>query len=412
MSVAWAWGIFIVVVLGLLALDLGVFHREPRPMRPKVALAWTGFWVALALAFNLLVYWMYEEHWLGLGLAAGHEPNGREAALRFLTAYVVEKSLSLDNIFVIAMIFSYFRVPAESQHRLLFWGVLGALVMRAGMIAVGVAAVTRFSWLVYVLGALLLLTAVKMLTVRHDSLEPERNPLVRLARRAYPTTTEFHGNRFFVELDGVRTATPMLLALILVESTDLLFAVDSIPAVFSVTLDPFLVFTSNVFAVLGLRSLYFALAGMMERFRYLKNSLVFVLAFVGVKMLLTHHHPIPPVVSLTVILGILGVGTLASVVAGQKDPAQLLSPLADELADLAQDTLRAARKVVVLVVGSTVTLLGVAMIVTPGPGIPFTIGGLAILATEFVWARVWLGRVKSKAQELRDDLEEHIAARR
>lgn len=399
----WIWIAFTALILGLLALDLGVFHRRPHAIRAGEALGWTAFWVALALCFNGVVYLMYEHHWLGAGESLGHAMEGREAALRFFTAYLVEKSLSLDNIFVIAMIFAFFRVPAEVQHRVLFWGVLGALVMRGAMIAGGLALVQRFTWLVYVFGGLLIATAVKMLVVRHDSLQPERSPLVRLVRRFFPVTDDFHGQRFFVTIDGRRAATPLALALAMVESTDLLFAVDSIPAVFSITLDPFIVYTSNVFAVLGLRSLYFALAALMGRFRYLKMSLVFLLAFIGVKMILTHHHPIPVVVSLAVIGGILTVGVLASVVAGGADPAPLESPLADRLEKLYRVTARTVWRVFILAAGSTLLLIGTVFLVLPGPGFLTLIVGLAILATEFVWARVWLARVRKKASELAED---------
>ena len=321
------WIGFIGLVLVLLALDLGVFNRTPHTISAREALAWTGGWVAVSLAFNAGVYLAYEHHWLGIGLDIGHELSGRHAAVQFFTAYVVEKSLSLDNIFVIAMIFAYFGIPTQYQHRVLFWGILGALVLRGTMIGAGIALIQRVDWLIYIFGAFLIFTAVKMLVVRHDNIEPERSLLVRMVRRFYPVTGELHGAKFFVRIDGKRTATPLALALVIVESTDLLFAVDSIPAVFAVTLDPFIAFTSNVFAILGLRSLYFALAAVMDRFRYLKMSLVFVLAFVGVKMILTHHHPIPAWISLSFIIGILLVGVLASVLRGRSDPVALASPL-------------------------------------------------------------------------------------
>ena len=322
----WLYLGFLLLILCLLALDLGVFHRKLHIIRVREAMAWTAFWVVLALIFNVLIYFMYENHWLGIGAEIGHELDGSSAAIQFLTGYVVEKSLSLDNIFVIALIFAYFRVPAIYQHRVLFWGILGALVMRGAMIAAGAALIRRFDWIVYVFGGMLMLTAVKMLVSRHDNLEPERNPLIKLVRRLYPVSSDFVEQRFFTCLEGRRAVTPLLLVLLLVESTDVLFAVDSIPAIFAITHDPFIVFTSNVFAILGLRSLYFALAGMMDRFRYLKMSLVFVLAFVGVKMMLSHHHPLPTIVSLAVIGGILSVGILASVLAGHRDTARLEPP--------------------------------------------------------------------------------------
>jgi tellurite resistance protein TerC len=298
------------------------------------------------------------------------------------------------------MIFAYFGIPAEYQHRLLFWGVLGAIIMRAVMIAAGIALIERVDWIVYVFGAFLIVTAAKMLLVRHDSLRPDRNPLIKLTRRWFSVTEEFDGHRFFTRRDGRLAATPLFLALLLVESSDLLFAVDSIPAVLAVTRDPFLVFTSNVFAILGLRALYFALASAMARFRYLKMSLVFVLAFVGVKMILTHHHPIPTWVSLVVIGTMLSVGALASVLGGRKDTAALLSPLAGELSDLVRITYRGARRLVVLILGTTVLLIGAVLIVLPGPGLLTVLLGLVLLATEFVWARMWLRRVRAGADRV------------
>lgn len=310
---------FIVLVIALLALDLGVFHRKDEVMSAKSALGWTAVWVVLALLFNGLVFLFYERHWLGIGTTVGLPTSGQEAAIAFFTAYLVEKSLSIDNIFVIAMVFSYFKVPAVYQHRVLFWGILGALLMRGLMIAAGIVAITQFSWLTYVLGGLLIITAIRMMLVQHDSLEPEKNLLVRLAGKWLPMTKQFHGHDFFVKIHHKWTATPLFLALVLIESTDLLFAVDSIPAVLAITLDPFIVFTSNVFAILGMRSLYFALASMMDRFRYLKHSLIFILAFVGVKMMLAHHVKIESLASLAIIVGLLSIGVAASLLVRPKD---------------------------------------------------------------------------------------------
>ncbi len=314
----WLWIGFLVFVGVMLALDLGVFHKKASVVSTKEALVWTFFCVVLALLFNAAIYPMYEYHWLGVGLAEGAEPNGREAALKFFTGYIVEQSLSLDNVFIIAVIFNYFCVPAIYQHRALFWGILGAIVMRGAMILAGSALIHRFEWMIYVFGVLLILTAVKMLVVQTENLEPEKNPLVRLARKLFRVTPCFVEDHFFVRLDGKWAVTPLLIVVLVIESTDVLFAVDSIPAIFAVTRDPFIVFTSNIFAILSLRSLYFAVAGMMTKFRYLKSSLVFVLAFVGVKMLLSHYYPIPTIVSLSVIIGTLLVGVLASMYAAGK----------------------------------------------------------------------------------------------
>lgn len=315
------WIAFLAMVLILLALDLGVFNRKLHVFTILEAASWTAFWVVLSLIFNVGVYFLYEHHVLGIGRDIGHELSGGQAALQFFTGYVIEKSLSLDNIFVIALIFSYFGVRAEYQHRVLFWGILGALVMRGVMIAAGAALIYRFNWVTYAFGALLIVTAIKMLVTQHENLAPDKNPLIRLTRRWFRVSADFEGPRFFTRVDGRRAMTPMFLVLLVVESSDLLFAVDSIPAIFAVTYDPFLVFTSNVFAILGLRSLYFVLAGVLDKFRYLKQSLVILLAFVGVKMLLAHHFPIPTLVSLGIICGILTAGVLASVIAARREPA-------------------------------------------------------------------------------------------
>ncbi|HNQ23470.1 MAG TPA: TerC family protein [Phycisphaerae bacterium] len=312
------WIGFIVFVLLMLAIDLGIFNRQAHVISAREALAWTVVWIVCALLFNVLVYYLYTHHWLGIGKDIGHELSGSEAAVQFFTGYVIEKSLSLDNIFVIALIFAYFQIPRMYQHRVLMWGVLGALVLRGVMIGAGVALIRRFEWIIYVFGVLLLATAVKMLMAQRENIEPDRNPLIRLARRFYPVTPELQGQKFFVRMDGRRAITPLFLVLLMVESTDVLFAVDSIPAIFAITRDPFLVFTSNVFAILGLRSLYFALASLLDKFRYLKTSLVFILAFVGVKMLLSHHHPIPTAFSLSVIAAALLVGVAASVIAARR----------------------------------------------------------------------------------------------
>ncbi len=292
----WPWIAFNGFVLLMLALDLGVFHRKAHEVSIKEAGAWSAVWIALALAFNY-----------GLYLVKGEEP-----ALQFLAGYLIEKSLSVDNIFVFVLIFGFFAVPAAYQHRVLFWGVLGALVMRGIFIAAGAALLAKFHWIIYVFGAFLIVTGIKMAVVRTEGIHPERNPLVRLARKLLPVSSEYHGQSFFVREGGRLVATPLLLVLLMVESTDLVFAVDSIPAIFAVTSDPFLVYTSNVFAILGLRSLYFLLAGVVEKFRYLKLGLSVVLAFVGVKMLLTDVAKIPIALSLAVIALVIAVSIALS----------------------------------------------------------------------------------------------------
>lgn len=309
----WLWIGFLGFVLAMLALDLGVFHRKAHVVTIREAAVWTAVWVSLGLAFSVFVYFAYERQWLGLGTqidaADGLINDGSIATEKYLTGYVVEKSLSIDNVFVIAMIFGFFAVPTLYQHRVLFWGIFGALVMRGVMIGVGSVLITQFHWILYVFGAFLIFTAVKMMVIKTDHGDPNANWIIRLTRRIFPVTERFHGEHFIVRagapasyesafpgtaaipdkaVDQARTGaimlTPLALALVMVESTDVIFAVDSIPAIFAITADPFLVFTSNVFAILGLRSLYFALAGMLDKFRYLKVSLAIVLLVVGLKM--------------------------------------------------------------------------------------------------------------------------------
>jgi tellurite resistance protein TerC len=289
------WGGFIAFVIGMLAVDLGLFHRKAHEVSTREALGWSAVWVALAAVFNLGVYL-----WFGGG-----------PALEFATGYLIEKALAVDNIFVFIVIFSTFATPAVYQHRVLFWGVLGALLMRAAFILLGGAFLARFHWAAYVFGAILAFTGVKLLLQRHDEPHPERNPVVRAFRRIVPMT-ELAGPRFTVVRDGRRLATPLLLALVAVEVTDLIFAVDSIPAIFAVTKDPFIVFTSNIFAILGLRSLYFLLARAITKFTHLKLGLSFVLIFVGAKMLLADVYELPIVASLGIIAAILATSIVTS----------------------------------------------------------------------------------------------------
>ncbi len=297
------WVGFNVFVLMMLALDLGVFHRKAHVVSFKESMSWTAVWIALAMAFN---GWVWHQ-------------LGPEKGLEFFTGYVIEKSLSVDNVFVFALLFSYFAVPQVYQHKVLFWGVLGALVMRAVMIVLGAALITKFGWILYLFGGFLILTGIKMIVKQEEEIHPERNPVVRWFKRWMAVTPDFRGDRFFVREGGTWAATPLFVVLLLVEVSDLVFAVDSIPAIFAVTKDPFIVYTSNVFAIMGLRSLYFALAGVMDKFHYLKVGLGFVLSFVGVKMLLAHTAwKIDTVVSLGVIVGILGASVVASLVRPRK----------------------------------------------------------------------------------------------
>jgi tellurite resistance protein TerC len=307
----WHWAGFILCVLIFLALDLGLFHRRTRVVKFREAVAWSAIWVALAMAFAGAMAW-----W-----------RGPEEAVQFTTGYIIELSLSLDNILVIALIFAWFRIPAQFQHRLLFWGILGALIMRGAMIAAGVELINQFDWVLYLFGAFLVFAGVKMLFSGKETVQPEKNLALRLARKLFAVSPDLDGQRFSTRLDGRFALTPLALVLLLIETTDLIFAVDSVPAVFSVTRKAFIVFTSNIFAIIGLRSMFFLLEGALGYFRYLKIGLSVVLAFVGLKMLLDpHDHPprwfqieIPTGVSLLVVAVILSISIALSVTAAKRD---------------------------------------------------------------------------------------------
>ncbi len=299
MTHLWPWIGFNLFVLAMLALDLGVFHRKSHEVGPKEALLWSGVWVALALTFNAGIFFFWPQIMPSSALPAS------EAAVKFLTGYLVEKALSIDNIFVILTLFAAFAIPAKYQHRVLFWGILGALVMRAGMIFAGVALLESFHWMIYAFGAILLVSAIKMAWPKKHDADVANNPFLRVVRRFLPVSKELDGDHFFTLENGKRMLTPLFVVLLLVEFTDLLFAVDSIPAVLSITDEPFLVYTSNVFAILGLRSLYFALAGLVGMFRFLTYGLSAILAFVGAKMMLSDVFHLSPFASLAVIVAIL-----------------------------------------------------------------------------------------------------------
>jgi tellurite resistance protein TerC len=364
----WAYVGFTALVMLFLALDLGVFHREAHEVSMKESLTWSAIWLACGLSFTGFIFYAYQYHWLGLGLETPKyvdgaivlgEVAGATAAIQYLTGYIVEKSLAMDNIFVIAMIFGYFAIPAKYQHRVLFWGIIGALIMRGGMIFLGAELIIRYTWILIIFGLFLVLTAVKMALIQSHS-DPGNNPIVKLAKRFFRTVDFYDGQKFFTRrtqeptyikdpktgkdvhapaetstLSARWAITPLFLALIMVEITDLVFAVDSIPAIFAITPDPFIVFTSNIFAILGLRALYFCLAALIAKFRFLKPALILILAFVGIKLLLLAAPPyfndfgfsaneiesikIDPLVSLVTVLGTLAVATVMSVLMPAKD---------------------------------------------------------------------------------------------
>jgi tellurite resistance protein TerC len=295
------WILFNLFVLIMLGLDLGVFHRRPHAVKFREAVVWSLVWIGLGAGFAVVIYFWH----------------GRTPSLEFVTGYVIELSLSVDNLFVFLLIFRFFQVPPTHQHKVLFWGILGALIMRALFIVAGVGLIQRFHWIVYVFGAFLVYSGIKLFRQENAEIHPEKNPVLRLFRKWVPVTNDYEGNKFFVRRPGLY-ATPLLVVLVVVETTDLLFAVDSIPAILAITRDAFIVYTSNVFAIMGLRSMYFALAGMMEMFRYLHYGLSVVLMFVGAKMLLSHYYEIPTVVALGAVAGVLLISVLASMMNPKK----------------------------------------------------------------------------------------------
>ena len=297
MSGIWPWIIFNAFVIVMLAIDLGIFHRQSKKISFKEAITWSVVWITLALIFNGWIYYSL----------------GEKPAVEFLTGYLVEKSLSVDNIFVFILLFSFFKVPEEYQHRVLFWGVIGALIMRAIFITVGAVLITKFHWVIYVFGAFLVFTGYKMFKKSAADMHPEDNPMVRWFIKTKKVTNEYHGKKFFVTIDGKKLATPLFLCLLSIEFTDLIFAVDSIPAIFAITKDPFIVYTSNVFAILGLRSLYFALEGIITKFPYLRYGLAIILVFIGCKMLLADLYKMPIFIS----LGFISMALILSVLWGR-----------------------------------------------------------------------------------------------
>lgn len=299
----YVWVGFLAFVILLLAIDLGVFHRKSHEVKIKEALIWSAIWITLALIFNYGVYIFM----------------GKEKALEFLTGYLIEKSLSVDNLFVFIMLFTFFNVNPKYQHKVLFWGILGALIMRAFFIFAGVALINKFHWIIYIFGAFLVFTGIKMLFHKDEKIEPDKNPLVKLFKKIFPLTENMHGSKFFVRINAKTFATPLFIVLLIIEFTDLIFAVDSIPAILAISSDTFIIFTSNVFAILGLRALYFALAGITKYFHYLKYGLSAILVFVGVKMVIVGFYKIPIVYSLLTILGILVVSVITSIIIPQKE---------------------------------------------------------------------------------------------
>ncbi|GIV30735.1 MAG: membrane protein [Saprospiraceae bacterium] len=316
------WIGFILLVCIFLAIDLGIFNKQSHEIGTAEAFRWTSLWVSISMLFSVFVYFAYENNWMGIGQTVGHPSSGMHAALTYLTGYIVELSLSMDNIFVIAVIFSYFGIPKKYQHRVLFWGILGAVIFRGLFIGAGAWLISHFDFMLYIFGVILLWTAWKMMRAgQSHEVHPEDNIVVKAFRKILPVTRNIYEEQFFVKRNGKIVAmTPLFLALLVVETSDIMFAFDSIPAIFAITTDPFIVFTSNIFAILGLRSMYFVLASVLDKFEHLKYSLAVILAFVGLKMVVFHplHIDIPEWVSLLVILLLLAVGVISSVIKSKR----------------------------------------------------------------------------------------------
>ena len=398
------WLLFFICIITLISIDLFQDKRRGHQvMTFGLSMTWTLIWIGCALAFNVLIYFIYEYDLIDH--AINSPLKGAEAALLFFTGYLIEKSLSLDNIFVIALIFSYFKIPPREQHRVLIWGVLGAIVMRFVMIFFGLALIQEFSWMNYVFGGLLILTALKMLTVKEHDVNPESNLIVRLAKRFFSVTDSIKGHAFFVKEKGKTLMTPLFLALIVVESTDLIFAIDSIPAILAITTDPVLIFTSNIFAILGLRSLYFALATAIDRFYFLRFSLIFLLAFIGIKMLLAHVYPIPTPISLGIIIAALMLGVAASIFIVDGKLASWAVPIQQQFKEIATVTIKDIKRIAILFAGLVILIAGIAMLVLPGPGLVFIPLGLMILAKEFLWAKALLKKLKDSNKTIKKFLE-------
>lgn len=392
------WIGFIAGIVGLISIDLLMTKNKKEPTLGH-SLLWTLIWIFVALLFNVFIYFLYE---YGLfGFESGGL-GGATPALQYFTGYIVEKSLSLDNIFIIAFIFSYFQIPLKYQHEVLFYGIIGAIVLRLIMILLGLALLNAFHFMYYIFGSLLLITAFKMLFMHKEEIDPDKNYLTKLMKKVMPVTQKLHEDHFFVRIDGVLHMTPVFLALLVVETTDILFAIDSIPAIFAITKDPFIVFTSNVFAILGLRSLYFVLAHALNKFYYLRYSLIFLLAFVGLKMLLIDFYPIPLSVSLYVILLILAMGVLASYFNWEKIRDIWSSPVFNDLKKLGQVTLAEQTGVILLAIGITLLILGIMQLAIRGIGWILIPIGILIIFREVLYALKIFRSIREERKKERD----------
>ncbi len=398
----WIWfGLPLAAIL-LLVLETRVLHPPSRSLSISRAWFWSALWFALAVLFNFSIYLFYTG-------AADIQP--RQAALEFFTGFLLEKSLSLDNIYLIAWIFASLRICLDCQHRVLFWGLVGMISLRSLALAGGLYLVHKVVWMDYLFGSLLLATAVKLMVSRQSRMDPRRNLAVWLSRLWFPHTEEQTGGRFWLRQSGRLAATPLFSALLLITTSNLLFAADAVPAIFAVTKDPWIALTANLFALLGLRSLYFALASLMSRLRFIRLSQVFLLLFLGVTLLLDPLRPLRPLTVLAVIGALVLAGLLASIFVPPRPGADPSSPLAEDIGHLTQLTYYGLRRLAILLIGTTVLLAGLVMLVTPGPGIVMVIAGLGLLATEVGWARVLLKRLKQETGTLAERLSRLITGK-
>lgn len=398
-----AWTALIVTILGLVLFDLLVANRSMRDSKPHNALAWAIFYLGAAAAFNFVLFFAYREHWLGLGLSRDSGTmvlkTAHEASLQFVTALLVELALDLDTVFVLAAIFTYFKTPMRYQRRVLMWGVFAALVVRGAMIGGVGALLHSYTEVRFVLSALLVLAALRMILIRQERLDPDKNPVVWLLKRVFPVSRGLRGSNLFAIVDGKMALTPLLVTLVMIETADAIFAIDSVPAVYAVTRDPFLVFAATAFSLLVLRSLYFVLASYTAWLRYLKVGLAGILAFMAITMALPDHKRLPTEATLAIVCGLLGAGlVLALVFAKPSQAKDTSSPLGEDAERIARLTLKQARRLIVLVVGITIIFIGIVMLIGPGPGALVVPIGLAILASEFIWARRLLNRYTEQAQ--------------
>ena len=385
------WFILFTCFTLLIVLDLGVIHRRVREISLYEALAMSAFWISMGIGFAVFVYFVYAHHWF-----VSSNLTGVQALFQYLTAFSLEKMLSLDNLFVMALIFHQLKIPISHQHRVLFWGIFAAAIMRGAFIFGGMYLINRFDWMVYVFGGLLLFSALKVLSSQANDNIARESLLLKAIRKLVPIHPDIADKRFFKYQDGGIALTPLFLALVMVESADIMFAMDSIPAVLAVSREPFIVYSSNIFAVLGLRALYFVLASALKQFHYLKFSMVMILCFIAIKMLLTHIYPINASVSLLVISSIMLLGIVTSLLDKSRGNILATSPLAQDLGRFYSMTFAGIKRIAILLIGISVIIVGIVMIFVPGPAIVVIPAGLAILATEFIWARRVLTYFKHK----------------